>query len=43
MVEFSHMYGCWIWRDEWGHIGLDFEGEQEALEDFRRHHCDRRI
>ena len=43
MVENSHTYGCWIWRCEWGHMGLDFEGELEALEDFKKHHCDMSI
>jgi hypothetical protein len=41
MVEFSHTYSCHIWRCEWGHIGFDFESAQEALDDFRKHHCDR--
>lgn len=43
MVEFSHTYSCFIWTCDWGHIGLDFEGEQEALDDFAKHVCDRRI
>lgn len=43
MVEFSNTYSCWIWRCEWGHLGFDFEGEGEALADFQKHFCDRRI
>jgi hypothetical protein len=43
MVEFSNVYSCWIWRDEWGHIGFDFESEAEAIRDYQEHHCDRRI
>lgn len=43
VVENSHIYGGWIWHCEWGHIGFDFEGEQEALEDFKKHRCDRRV
>jgi hypothetical protein len=43
MVENSHIYGCWIWRCEWGHFAFDFEGEQEALEDFKKHDCNRSI
>lgn len=43
MVEFSNIYGCWIWTCEWGHRGIDFEGAAEAIMDFAEHHCDRRI
>lgn len=41
MVEFSHEMGCFIWRCEWGHLGFDFEGTTQALEDFKKHDCQR--
>ena len=43
MVEFSHVYSCYIWRCEWGHLGFDFESEAEALDDFKKHRCDMSI
>lgn len=43
MVENSPAYGGWIWRCDWGHVGFDFEGEAEALEDFKKHRCDMTI
>lgn len=43
MVEFSNVYSCWIWRDEWGHFACDFESEAEAIDDFQRHDCNRSI
>lgn len=39
MIEFSRTYGCWIWSCEWGHYAIDFEGEQGALDDFKKHDC----
>lgn len=41
MVEFDMNMRCWIWRCEWGHLGFDFEGQQEALDDFGLHDCRR--
>lgn len=43
LIEFSHIYGSYVWTCEWGHRAIDFESEAEALRDFERHVCDRSI
>lgn len=43
MVAFSLPYGCWTWECEWGHMGFDFEGSEEARQDFLKHDCKRSI
>lgn len=41
MVEFDRAMACWVWRCEWGHMAFDFEGSDEAREDFLKHDCRR--
>ena len=43
MVEFSRIFSSYIWECEWGHRAIDFESQAEAVADFERHVCDRRI
>lgn len=40
-IELSHVFGCYIWTCIWGCRAIDFESEDEALQDFLLHDCQR--
>lgn len=38
-VKWSREMASWTWTCVFGCFGFDFEGQQEASDDFARHNC----